>query len=91
MYIDLLNPVFKRFGLTDKVRIHEWKPDTVVSKDTLIRGMRPRFKRGGMFFRKGYTDVLVDQLDDYPQVDNDDVLDALVQQKAIDGRLNPRS
>jgi phage terminase large subunit-like protein len=83
LYIDLLKPVLVTHGLIDLVEIVEWSPGTQESKQTLIRSLQPRFRRGGMWFRKGYCDPLIQQLDDFPQLANDDVADALVQQKGL--------
>lgn len=82
LYIDLLKPVLARHGL-EGFPIHEWSPGTTESKFTLIRGMQPRFRRGGMFFRRGMCVPLIGQMDDFPQLEHDDVLDSLVQHKAV--------
>lgn len=82
LYIDLLRPVLAQYNLAD-IPILEWSPGTTESKDTLIRSLQPRYRQGKMWFRKHHCDELVGQMDDYPQVEHDDVLDALVQQKKL--------
>jgi hypothetical protein len=82
LYVDLLRPIREKHNLLD-IPIVEWSPGTTKSKDTLIRSLQPRFKRGGWYFKKGYCDPILAQLDDFPQLENDDVLDSAVQQKAI--------
>lgn len=87
LYIDLLRPVLAKYGV--EVRIHEWSPGTTESKDTLIRGLQPRHRRGLWHFKKGMCDPLLSQLDDYPMVEHDDLLDAAVQQKAVARPADP--
>ena len=82
LYIDLLKPVLKRFGL-EHIPIHEWSPGNAESKDTQIRSLQPRHRQGRWWFRKGYCEPLIDQLDDFPQLAHDDVLDSAVQHKVV--------
>lgn len=82
LWIDLLKPVLKRHGL-DRIPIHEWSPGNQNSKDSLIRSLQPRFKQGRMWFRKGYCGPLIKQMDGFPQIVHDDVLDSLVHHRTV--------
>jgi hypothetical protein len=82
LYIDLLRPVMARHGVSD-VQIVEWSPGTTESKDTLIRSLQPQLRRGLWHFLAGHCAPLIRQLDDFPMVEHDDVLDAAVQQLKI--------
>jgi hypothetical protein len=89
LYIDLLRPVMKRHGIED-VQIVEWSPGTTESKDTLIRSLQPQLRRGLWHFQAGRCDPLIRQLDDFPMVEHDDVLDAAVQQLKIARPAEPQ-
>lgn len=81
LYVDLIKPVLKKMGL-ENVPIVEWSPGNTESKDTAIRGLQPRYRQGRMWFRKGYCEPLIRQMDEFPQ-GHDDVLDTLIQHKTI--------
>lgn len=62
--------------------ITEYMPSNQFSKRAKIEKLQPRFKQGQIAIRRGLKE-LCRQLDEFPENDHDDLLDALCQQDAI--------
>lgn len=61
-------------------------PRGFTKKAAQIEAMEPILRAGRVFFRRGHTGPLVQQLTDYPQVQHDDVLDAFSMSKGDEQR-----
>jgi predicted phage terminase large subunit-like protein len=62
--------------------ITEYMPPNQYSKRAKIERLQPRFKQGQIAIRRGLKE-LCRQLDEFPENDHDDLLDALCQQDAV--------
>ena len=80
LYRDLLLPRMRDEGI--HTAITEYMPPNQYSKRAKIEKLQPRFKKGLIAIRQGLLE-LVRQLDEFPENDHDDLLDALCQQDAI--------
>jgi predicted phage terminase large subunit-like protein len=80
LYRPLLVPALMNAGLSPT--IHEYKAPPWRSKAQRIESLQPMFKQNRIFIREGLED-LIDQLDRYPEVEHDDLLDSLTQHLEI--------
>jgi predicted phage terminase large subunit-like protein len=64
------------------IPIKDLYTDTRISKEYRVRALQPRFQNGQVFIKKEHRE-LYNQLVMYPQVQHDDVLDALQMQLQI--------
>lgn len=62
--------------------IQELKVDTSRSKETRIRGLQPVVSTGRLFVRTSHQ-MLLDELDEFPLGEHDDIVDALAAQMNI--------
>jgi phage terminase large subunit-like protein len=82
LYVDLLRPVMREAGL-GHIEIVEWSSGNSDSKVVNIKTLQPRWNQWRWWLRKGFCEPLKHQLDNFPQLEHDDVIDTMVQQKTI--------
>lgn len=76
LFRPLLVPKLREANL--RPYIHEYHPSTKRTKAQRIESLQPLFKQGKIFIREGLSELL-DQLDHFPELDHDDLLDSLTQ------------
>lgn len=76
LFIQLL----KEHGI--RVPVRPYKESTKKSKHARIEALQPMFKQRKIFLRRGLDD-LYQELEDYPEVAHDDLLDSLAQHLSI--------
>jgi predicted phage terminase large subunit-like protein len=77
LYRPLLVPRLREAGL-GSISIHDYKLSQRRSKAQRIESLQPRFKAKGVYIHEGLG-ILVDQLNRYPEIDHDDLVDSLAQ------------
>jgi predicted phage terminase large subunit-like protein len=80
LYRPLLVPALLNAGLRPK--IYEYRSPPWRSKAQRIESLQPLFKQKRIFVREGLEDLL-EQLDRYPEIEHDDLLDSLSQHLEI--------
>lgn len=80
LYRPLLVPALYEAGV--EPRIYEYHAPPYRSKSQRIEALQPKFKGGMIYIREGLED-LIEQLDRYPEVEHDDLLDSLAQHLEI--------
>ena len=80
LYKELLLPKLRENNITTPIT--EYRPPTMINKRAKIERLQPKFKQGKVFIRRGLTELLR-QLDQFPELDHDDLLDSLVQHLTI--------
>jgi predicted phage terminase large subunit-like protein len=86
LFIDLLAPEMRARGM--HIPINEYHPGTRQNKNTRIATLQPRFKKRSVFIRRGLKD-LVTQLSEFPQLEHDDIIDALKQVESVSQKADP--
>jgi predicted phage terminase large subunit-like protein len=80
LYKELITPALREAKINTVIT--DYNPSNQISKQAKILKLQPRFKKGLVVIRHGLKE-LVRQLDEFPENDHDDLLDALCQQDAI--------
>lgn len=68
--------------------IYEFSPSTKRTKGQRIEAMQPKFKQGKVYIKEGLKDLLF-QLDHYPELDHDDLIDSLSQHLEVSRPAKP--
>lgn len=80
LYKELLIPALRSYGINTPIT--EYRSPTTINKRAKIERLQPKFKKGQVFIKRGLVE-LVRQLDQFPELDHDDLLDSLVQHLTI--------
>jgi predicted phage terminase large subunit-like protein len=86
IYRLLFAQLLKERGL--RIPVRPYTESNRKSKAARIEGLQPRFKQRKIFLRRGLDD-LYQELEDYPELLHDDLLDSLAQHLAISRPARP--
>lgn len=88
LYLPMFRERFDAMGITLPIR--EYRYSTRLSKHVRIEALQPKFKQKKVFIRRG-LDELVRQLRQFPETEEDDLLDSLAQHLVISKPFDPKS
>lgn len=87
LYLPMFRERFEALGLDTAIR--EYRYSTRLSKNVRIEALQPKFKQKKVYLRRG-LDELVRQLRQFPETEEDDLLDALSQHLTTSRPFNPK-